>query len=252
MFRYLVRLLILKMRYCKTDNPGLNKFKGFAINDTRLLLDPKPDGTNLVANATLPNKSVFTIEIVSSLISLPSTKEPNLTVQGHIVLDVYSGDLLLGNATIDHLVLTPGTHSYPVHGILDLQKLLHHIIPILKQQREHIKKGYLQLKTITRSITYDGHPVEYYQKPLQKLPLIANVPLGGLLVNTLHGALHQNGTNLLSGILNNNGGGGGGGGGSGVLSSLKAAQALNTRDLSGLSDMLDEPEKLADTLSALV
>lgn len=44
--------------------PGLNKFDGFSIDGAELVLPAESDGTNLVANATLPNQSILTLEIV--------------------------------------------------------------------------------------------------------------------------------------------------------------------------------------------
>lgn len=55
----IVGLLVL------TQNTALDSFAGFSIKDTQLLLPPRDDGTNLIANATLPNPSVLTLEIVS-------------------------------------------------------------------------------------------------------------------------------------------------------------------------------------------
>jgi hypothetical protein len=43
----------------------LNSFAGFSIEGSQLLLPAESDGTNLIANATLPNPSVMTLEIVS-------------------------------------------------------------------------------------------------------------------------------------------------------------------------------------------
>jgi hypothetical protein len=47
---------------------ALNQFKGFSIDAARLELPAESDGTNLLANATLPNQSVLTLEIVGFLI----------------------------------------------------------------------------------------------------------------------------------------------------------------------------------------
>lgn len=47
-----------------TTVPALNSFSGFSVADPQLLLPPREDGTNLIANATLPNPSVMTLEIV--------------------------------------------------------------------------------------------------------------------------------------------------------------------------------------------
>lgn len=51
---------------CLTLSIGLDSFKGFAIKDTTLLIPARDDGSNLIANATLPNPSPFTLEIVCS------------------------------------------------------------------------------------------------------------------------------------------------------------------------------------------
>jgi hypothetical protein len=40
---------------------------GFAIPAAHLVLPPEPDGTNLLANLSLPNASVLTMNLVSSL-----------------------------------------------------------------------------------------------------------------------------------------------------------------------------------------
>lgn len=52
------------------DLSALNQFKGFSIDSARLQVPAEADGTNLLANATLPNQSVLTLEIVSFLESL--------------------------------------------------------------------------------------------------------------------------------------------------------------------------------------
>ncbi|KAI9934378.1 hypothetical protein ASPWEDRAFT_38053 [Aspergillus wentii DTO 134E9] len=159
----------------------LNGFDGFSIADTQLLLPARSDGTNLVANATLPNPSVLTLEI------------------GTTVLDLYSGDLLLGNATLDDLFLRPGNHSTPVRGILDLKVLINNLQEVLKSQPE-LKDGYLNLKTIGKSVHWKGELVPYYTNVMKNLTLTARVPVGGLIKNTLHGILNKNGTNILGNL----------------------------------------------------
>lgn len=53
---------------------GLNNFEGFRLEDTTLKLPALKDGTNLLANATLPNPSPFVLEIVSSSCTSPLAK----------------------------------------------------------------------------------------------------------------------------------------------------------------------------------
>lgn len=45
---------------------GMDKFDGFSIPSARLIIPTQKDGTNLVGTAVLPNRSVFTFEMVGS------------------------------------------------------------------------------------------------------------------------------------------------------------------------------------------
>ncbi|KAH1305382.1 hypothetical protein KXX17_000996 [Aspergillus fumigatus] len=157
----------------------LNGFAGFSIDGSQLLLPAEPDGTNLIANATLPNPSVMTLEI------------------GTTVLDLKSGDLVIGNATIDNLVLRPGNHSNPVRGRLDLKTVLKNLGPVLQSQKDSIRNGYLSLDSVTKTVVYEGVEVPYYTNVMKDLTLTAKIPIGGLLVNTLRGIFNKNGTNIL-------------------------------------------------------
>lgn len=120
------------------------------------------------------------------------------------MFDVKSGDLVLGNATIENLVLQQGNHTYPINGILDIPFMLKNLGTIVKQQASAIRQGNLELKTVGKSVSYKGQTVKYYEDPLKKLVLPATVPIMGLLVNTLHGMLDKNGTNVLAGAANSN------------------------------------------------
>ncbi|GIJ88016.1 hypothetical protein Asppvi_006932 [Aspergillus pseudoviridinutans] len=220
----------------------LNGFAGFSIEGSQLLLPAEPDGTNLIANATLPNPSVMTLEI------------------GTTVLDLKSGDLVIGNATIDNLVLRPGNHSNPVRGKLDLGYVLKNLGPVLQSQKDSLRNGYLTLDTVAKSIVYDGVEVPYYTNVMKDLTLSAKVPIGGLLVNTLRGIFHKNGTNILSqmNITDSSSSEST----SGLLSEL---QHLNLSSLGGglsskltsrsLADFLDRPDDknlLADVLKGFL
>lgn len=182
---------------------ALNSFAGFSISDPKLLLPAESDGTNLIANATLPNPSVMTLEIVSLLsfshLYICTTANPNRN-QGNTTLNLLSGNLTLGNCTLNNLVLRPGNHSTPVRGILDLGKLIENIGPILSEQSDSIKEGYLSLTTVGANVEYDGVQVPYYTEVMKNLTMTAKVPLGSLISNTLSGILHPNGTNVFAGL----------------------------------------------------
>ncbi|KAE8339569.1 hypothetical protein BDV24DRAFT_176039 [Aspergillus arachidicola] len=219
-----------------TTVPALNSFSGFSVEDPQLLLPPREDGTNLIANATLPNPSVMTLEI------------------GTTVLDLKSGDLVIGNATIDNLVLKPGNHSSPIHGIMDLKVLLKNLVPILQTQASSLKNGYLTLDTVGKSVVYDGVEVPYYTEVMRNLTMTAQVPLGGLITNTLRGILHGgNGTNIFANLTDNSNSDSGGSGGGGLLDLLgKSDKGLaNMLTSRAVDELLNNPEKRSSMINVL-
>lgn len=177
---------------------GLDSFRGFSISNSTLLLSGNSSDTNLIGNATLPNPSILTIEI------------------GTIILDIYSGSLLIGNASLDGLTLKPGNNTSPIKGFLDLKKIIANLGAVLKSQAAAIKSGNLALKTVTRSVVWNGTEVPYYTQVMHELPLIAEVSLLGTLRNTLHHLLHPDGSS-----------GGGTGNLTSIISGLNLTDAIN-------------------------
>lgn len=158
---------------------ALNQFKRFAVEDSSLLLKPRKDGTNLVGNAVLPNPSVLTIEI------------------GTIFLDVKSGDLVIGNATVADLTIKPGPNKQPLTGILDLHIIFKNLSKVFASQAKSLRNGTLSLDTVTRSVKWNNTLVPYYTKAMSELTLTADVALGDILKNTIHDALRGGNTTSL-------------------------------------------------------
>ncbi|KAF7715338.1 Uncharacterized protein PECH_007249 [Penicillium ucsense] len=182
-------------------SPTLDSFNGFSISDSTLLLSANgSSSTNLIGNATLPNPSILTIEI------------------GSIILDIYSGDLVIGNATLNGLTLKPGNNTSPIQGFLDLKKIVANLGAVIKSQAAALKSGNLALKTITRSVVWNGTEVPYYTQVMHQLPLIAEVSLISVLKNTLHHLLHPDGSS---------GSGGGIGNLTSIISNLNLTSAVN-------------------------
>lgn len=120
--------------------------------------------------------------------------------QGNTTLNLLSGDLVIGNATINDLVIRPGNNSAPVRGFLDLHKIIQNLSSILQTQRSAIQNGYIELTSIGTGVTYEGVTVPYYEKVLKNLTLKAQVPIEGLIINTIHGINQRNGSHLLSSL----------------------------------------------------
>lgn len=146
----------------------LNRFDDFFISDSTLLFPAESDGTNLIGNATLPNPTVLTLEV------------------GTLVLDIRSGDLLIGNATLTDVTLRPGTNTFPLRGVLSISSLLKNLPEVLKTQGPALKAGNLSLDAATSSIHWNGKYVPYYTDVLRDLTLTANIGLVDLVKNTIH------------------------------------------------------------------
>lgn len=113
---------------------------------------------------------------------------------GTIVLDVKSGDLVIGNATLKDVTIKPGENVFPLTGILDIHTMLENLGPVLASQASALKTGNLALDTVTRSIHWNGTLVPYYTNAMKQVTLTANVAIADLLKNTIHNLLSGNKT----------------------------------------------------------
>ncbi|QQK43688.1 cytochrome P450 [Penicillium digitatum] len=147
--------------------PG--EFAGFSVANSTFLLPAEDDGSNLVANITLPNPSVLSFEV------------------GTITLDLKSGhtDLVIGKATVKGVTLRPGNNTFPLTGVIDIGTMIGNLTEVLSSQGPAIRRGALSLTAVTRSIVSNGTLIPYYTKALASLPLVANVSIGDVLRNSL-------------------------------------------------------------------
>ncbi|CAI7578426.1 unnamed protein product [Penicillium discolor] len=149
--------------------PTLNKFAGFSIANSTFLLPAEDDGSNLVANITLPNPSTLSFEV------------------GTITLDLKSGntDLVIGKATVKDVTLRPGNNTFPLGGVIDIGTIIGNLTEVLSSQGPAIRRGVLSLTAVTKSIVSNGTLIPYYTKVLSSLPLVANVSISDVLRNSL-------------------------------------------------------------------
>ncbi|KAJ5917866.1 hypothetical protein N7454_010241 [Penicillium verhagenii] len=214
-------------------SPTLDSFKGFSITDTSLV-PTRSDGTNLIGNVTLPNPSILTLEI------------------GTIVLDVKSGDLVIGNATVADLTLKPGNHANAMTGTLDIGLILKNIGTVLSDQASSIKNGSLSLTSVTREVTYNGTRVPYYSEVMSELPLTADVNIATTLKNTIKSFLGsgsgRNYTEMLAYLKNHTSSDSG----SSLLADLKEGlQSLESRDVTPEEDYNDDFDSTKTLAKAL-
>lgn len=132
------------------------------------MIPPRPNGVNLLGKITLPNPTVLSFEV------------------GTLNLDVMSGDLVIGNATLEDVALKPGENTYALTGTLDLKKVIGNLGQVLSTQMSSLMNGDLSLNARTTSAVWNGTLVPYYTDVLRTLTLNTKVPIGPILKNTIH------------------------------------------------------------------
>ncbi|KAG6023598.1 hypothetical protein E4U41_001976 [Claviceps citrina] len=88
--------------YKVVEFKGLNKLKGTTLSDMRIKVGIAQNGVpNFNATATITNPSYYTIDL------------------GNTTFNNYAADKLVGNVTIQNLVLKPGRNVFPVSAVMD-------------------------------------------------------------------------------------------------------------------------------------
>lgn len=106
-----------------------------------------------------------------------------------MTLDLRSTNILIGQATIENVLLKPGNNSVALRGHLDVNIVLDHLPVILAAQSAAIMEGQLELSASGNSTVYNGDHIMYYEKVLQGLTLTARAPIAMVLLNTLSGLM---------------------------------------------------------------
>ncbi|KAF2499481.1 hypothetical protein BU16DRAFT_579038 [Lophium mytilinum] len=170
---------------------GLNTLEGFSIDSAHVVLPPEEDGTNVVANLTLPNASLATVEL------------------GDVTLNLKVGDLILGNATIANFTIKPGNNNVYARGIVDIKSILQNIGPIADAETQALKSGNITVSASGNSAIYDGKHIDYIEKVLNNLTITAEMPMAEILIDSsesLLGDFSGGLTSLLNGLTTVSGG----------------------------------------------
>ncbi|GMF77380.1 unnamed protein product [Aspergillus oryzae] len=145
---------------------GLNMLKGFSIDNAGVVLPPEADGSNLLGQATLPNYSVVTFALID--------------------------DIILGNGTINNVLLKPGNNSVPLRAVVDIPNAVKNIAPILAAETNALSQGNVMISASGQSTIYEGEHIPYFEKVLNNLTISANVPILKVLFGTISTLVSSN------------------------------------------------------------
>lgn len=133
-----------KQTFTNNSIPGLNNLTGFNVTEFSIKLAADPDGTNMIGTVYIPNPSVMTLTM------------GNVTFNNYI----HGTKTLIGNSTLNDLILKPGNNTLPMKSIVD-QTL------VITQLTKNFKDGMLPIDIVGLSAVYDGQHLPYYEKALQ-------------------------------------------------------------------------------------
>lgn len=102
------------------------------------------------------------------------------------------GDVILGNGTIDNVLLRPGNNTVPLRGILDIRKAVSNLGTILAAEADALSHGNLMLAASGHSTIYNGFHIPYFEKVLNNLTVTADVPILKVLFGTLSQLITSN------------------------------------------------------------
>ncbi|KIW16576.1 hypothetical protein PV08_03764 [Exophiala spinifera] len=121
---------------------GLNGLEGFNVTDFNLIMTAHPDNYNSNGTVLIPNPSVTTYEM------------------GNMTMDMYVGNVSIGNSTLENVVLRPGNNSIPLLALTNQTA-----VGLLLFT--NYKSGIFPIEIVNRGVVSNGQHLPYYEQPLQ-------------------------------------------------------------------------------------
>jgi hypothetical protein len=133
---------------------GFNSLPNFAVSSLKILLTPQSDGTNLLANVSIPNPTVQTIQLgdLAMSLSVPGSKSNTPSTP-------------IGNAHLSNVTLVPGNNTLPLRATTNETLVLG-----LVQANPAYLKG-LPVDIAVQNSTMNGVVIPYFTRALQANPL---------------------------------------------------------------------------------
>lgn len=137
---------------------GLNKLSGLNISDVRILSGDTllQDGSNLVANVSIPNPSVMTLDL------------------GNVTLNLFVDGKEIGYVLVPDLYLKPGNNTFPLQSHVNQ-------LTILSLITSQYKNAVLPLQIIGNSSIRNGEHLTYYEDAIKSNTINLDLNVGPAL-----------------------------------------------------------------------
>lgn len=96
-------------------------------------------------------------------------------------MNLVIGNITIGSAAIDNLVLAPGNNALPLRATISLATIAANLQQIVKQQPALTTNGTLAINATGNTTTYNGQRLTYFERVLNPVVLTATVPVQQLL-----------------------------------------------------------------------
>jgi hypothetical protein len=138
---------------------GLNRLSGLDITDVKILSGTNEilsDGSNLIANVSIPNPSVMTLDL------------------GNITMNLFVDSKQIGYSLIPNLILRPGENKYPLQGHVEQ-------LTILGLVTSNYTDAVLPIDIVGNSSVKDGQHLMYYEEAIKSNTIRLNLDVGPAL-----------------------------------------------------------------------
>jgi hypothetical protein len=138
---------------------GLNRLSGLNITDVKILSGTSEilsDGSNLIANVSIPNPSVMTLDL------------------GNVTMNLNVDGKAIGYSLIPDMLLKPGDNKFPLQSHVDQ-------LTILGLIQSNYNDGILPLEIVGNSSIKDGEHLMYYEEAIKSNTIHLDLNVGPAL-----------------------------------------------------------------------
>lgn len=111
--------------------------------------------------------------------------------------------MVVGQATIENVILRPGNNTVALSGEVDISTILDNLSDIIDDQKAALLDGDIELSASGNSTIYNGVHIQYYEDVLNNLTLTTQVPILEVLSGTLQQLLDEDNNSTIGNLVQN-------------------------------------------------